>query len=777
MYIVDRSTLRFVDANDAACALFGCDRATLLCMGPADVLPLTTQQIQNRYDALIAASGTDKLALPARPAPDARGLLTEQPKAALWADGRWQVICEAGAVGTRNGADRLDPGDDAPYRQVVEQLADCAVVMLDLGGQISSWNTGAGRMMGYAASEIVGGDLGRLYTPQAQADGSPVAHLKATAALGRFEVTGERQRKDGTCFWASATLTALHDAAGTLRGYFLVMLDLSEPLWNRNALRNAELKFARTLDASADLIAVIKRKSGEILEANIGFERIAGYDRSEAVGKSFAELGLWEKSAAHSGDLSEPPGSLETLGLERTLRRPDGSTRTLILWMENLDGGSEPCLLLIGRDITEWKRLQSENHSLQNKLRESQKMEALGTLAGGVAHDFNNALTIVAASVELARQELPPGHPALAHLVEIGRAGARSRRLVQQILAFAHKETLKRSVMALEPLVLDSAHLLRAVLPPEVSLQAHCSGKLPPILADATQIEQVLINLCTNALQAPPVPGRPRVIQVSARVHHQPAGAPEEDLKPGLYVCLEVRDNGPGVDAATLDRIFDPYFTTKSIGSGTGLGLSVVHGIVKAHDAHITVRSPPGAGTEFCIYFRASDLPVPTAAPARTSVPVQGIGHGERLLYVDDEVALTSLVKRLLERQGFQVTAFSDPQAAIAEVRENPQRYALVITDYNMPGASGLTVARMLREINPKLPVILVTGHVSPELLAEATTAGVLDVIYKPDTVNALASSIASRLRSPVPAPAEAAEPCGATDGTYSPPAASKLHH
>ncbi len=426
---------------------------------------------------------------------------------------------------------------------------------------------------------------------------------------------------------------------------------------------------------------------------------------------------------------------------EFELQRDDGT-----VFQAQLDcvreEGSAPGVRIALIDISERKRAEAARVLLESQLRESQKMEALGTLAGGIAHDFNNALAAIAGNSELARQDVGPGHIALESLGEINKAARRAKDLVQQILAFSRRQPLLRKPTTLSLVVLESARLVRATLPAGVSLKVECKPDTPAVLADASQIKQILLNLCGNAIQAVQDQGRPGVVEVRLEVYAQAEA--RGDLQPGRYACLTVQDNGPGMDEATRARIFEPFFTTKPMGKGkgTGLGLSVVHGIVKAHEASIEVESPPGEGSTFHICFPAVDAPVAAATTAAVAATPAN-GQGKHILYIDDEEAILLLMQRLLERQGYRVSTFTSPEKALAAARADPAQFDLAVTDYNMPGMSGLNVAIALRDIRADLPVVLASGYITEELRANAPAAGISELIYKPDTVDELCEAVA----------------------------------
>ncbi|MBE0588688.1 MAG: PAS domain-containing protein [Hydrogenophaga sp.] len=400
-------------------------------------------------------------------------------------------------------------------------------------------------------------------------------------------------------------------------------------------------------------------------------------------------------------------------------------------------------------DITELKQAEAQQRLLEAQLRESQKMEAIGTLAGGVAHDFNNLLAAILGNLALAREDVGPDHPAQESLQEISRAAIRARQLVQQILTFSRRQTQAMQLQPLTPLLLEALGLLRSLLPAGARLDTRLPDADLMVMADATQVQQVLINLCTNAWQA--LGGRPGDILVALEARQVDATQALQlgDLSPGGYACLSVSDDGSGMSAETRRRLFEPFFTTKPPGAGTGLGLAVVHGIVKAHRGAIAVHSRPGAGTRFDIYFplagETGALP-PERAPA-SEAPVSE-ASGRHVVYIDDYEAMVFLVGRSLRKQGFRVSTFESGEAALDWLRTHEDPVDLVVTDQNMPGLSGVDVARAIHRLRPGQRIAIVSGHVSDELLAEAAAAGVSDVLGKQDSMEALGAAIRQLLEA-----------------------------
>lgn len=413
---------------------------------------------------------------------------------------------------------------------------------------------------------------------------------------------------------------------------------------------------------------------------------------------------------------------------------------------------------VFARDLTGRKRAEAHRNELEAQLRESHKMQAVGTMAGGIAHDFNNILGAILGNVELAKadaQALGPESPVLESLREIEKAGRRARDLVRQILTFSRNEPPKRGAVHMAEVMHDTERLLRVTLPPGIELHVHAPAHLPPVLADATQVEQALLNLCTNAVHAI---GEKRgaVLMEASSLRPEPRLCERLGLPLGDYVTLVVRDNGPGMDHATLQRIFEPFFTTKPVGQGTGLGLAVVHGVMRTHGGAVDVHSVPGEGSRFTLYFPVADAPAlaEPAPPTALAVPATPApaAHDERkrhVMYVDDDQALVFLVQRLLRRRGYEVSGFTDPHEATDALRAEPGRYDLLVTDYNMPGYSGIDLVRAARAIRADLPVALASGYVTAEIEQAALAEGARALIHKPNDVEELCATVDQLIHGP----------------------------
>jgi PAS domain S-box-containing protein len=570
-------------------------------------------------------------------------------------------------------------------------------------------------------------------------------------------------RKDGAVVFTTIDIKCTRNSDGTVAYIVAMVQDVTER-------KRKEDEYRTIIQASTDGFWITD-SAGRILDANESICRMLGYSRDELLRMSIADIEAdesVEEVAARTRELMHAGSAL----FPARHRRKDGTVIDVEVSVQYVAALGERFYVFV-RDISGRKKAEQMHAFMEAQLRESQKMEALGTLAGGVAHDFNNIVATILGNVELALQDVGPSHAAQESLEEIRKASRRAKDLVRQILAFGRRQVLERQVISLAPVVEESARLLRSTLPAGVSLSVTCAPDAPAVLADATQVQQVLLNLCANAWQAMQGQERPAAIELSLAPHRAngtPYTGPERRsrggrvaLRPGRYACLTVRDTGPGMDQATRSRIFEPFFTTKPVGKGTGLGLAVVHGIVQDHGASIAVHSIPGEGATFRIYFPASQLPAvpgqaarPEPEQVRRAVRKESgealvlQGEGKSILYVDDDEAIVFLMTRLLEREGYRVSGYTDPRDALAAVRAQPDAFDLVVTDYNMPGMSGLEVARALREIRADLPVAVASGYITEELRAQAPAAGVSELIYKPNTVDELCGVVA-RLANALP--------------------------
>ncbi|MBK6470150.1 MAG: PAS domain S-box protein [Betaproteobacteria bacterium] len=544
--------------------------------------------------------------------------------------------------------------------------------------------------------------------------------------------------RDGRAYWVDIQVAPLFDASGRVTHMVAVERDITDRKRTEAQAREVQEALAATLEAVPDLLFELDIEGRVHLYHSPRSDLL--YVPPEAfLGKRVADILPPEAADTIAKAVREAHEQGYSGGGQYMLML-NGSAHWFELSVSRkaTAPGELPRVIALARNITERKHGEAHRVALERQLRDAHKIESIGTLAGGIAHDFNNILPAILGNVALARQDLPPGHPALASLEQIQRAGLRARTLVQQILTFSRRQPQALVAQPLQPVLQETLALLRATLPAAVRLDTAIVDDPTPVEVDGTQLQQVLMNLCTNAWHALPE-GRGHIevgldVVDAAEAQRLGDGVP----RPGRFMHLWVRDDGSGMDAATRERIFDPFFTTKPVGQGTGLGLSVVHGIVRGHRGSLGVESTPGVGSCFHVL-----LPLSAATPSgpgaldEAAAPASA-GRGEIVWYVDDDPVMALMVQRLLQREGYTVTVCEGPVQALARARETDMPPALVITDFNMPELSGLELAAELSRLWPAVPIVLTTGYVGDALQAEAARHGVRALLRKENTLEDL---------------------------------------
>jgi PAS domain S-box-containing protein len=496
-------------------------------------------------------------------------------------------------------------------------------------------------------------------------------------------------------------------------------------LEQRRQAEESAARFGALIEHSGEFIAMASLE-GKILFINRYGRELVGL----TVDEDLQQLRLADfhtEEGMKRAPIIQATGRWQGRGQLRNIRTGELIDTQISSFLVRDTDGKPFCYATVQHDVRETKKLEAQ-------LRQAQKMEAIGTLAGGIAHDFNNIISAILSNLDLARLEVGVGHPAHEMLDEIAGAGHRAVALVRQILTLGRERESTKRIIRLRDVVREAMALLRSTIPAQVELATEIDEGTPNVSADPTQVHQIIMNLCTNAWQA--TGGRPGriVVELGGSVTAATDGAARR-----RWARLRVSDDGHGMNAATVDQIFDPFFTTKAPGEGTGLGLSVVHGLVKDHGGSIRVESTPGRGSTFEILLPAADSEI--EAPAAAG-PLPADGRGRRLLFLDDEGVLVRSMESLLRRAGYEVRAFTDPDDLLAAFRADPARYDLILTDYNMPRLSGLDVARMVRAIRPELPVVLLSGYVSERLRVEAAALGINQLLHKPCSLDELRAVI-----------------------------------
>jgi PAS domain S-box-containing protein len=629
-----------------------------------------------------------------------------------------------------------DADDSERYRQLVDAVTDYAIYMLDSSGIVASWNAGAQRFKGYTREEIIGQHFSKFYTEEDIRAGLPVRALETSAREGKFECEGWRVRSDGRRFWAHVVIDPIRDRNGTLTGFAKVTRDLSERKAAEEALRQSEEQFRLLVQGVTDYAIYMISPEGIVTNWNKGAERIKGYLPAEIVGKHFSQFYTEEDRARN-----EPQRALEIARREGRFEkegwrvRKDGTRFWSHVVIDAIrdDDGKILGFAKITRDVTERKNVQESLERAREALFQSQKMDAVGQLTGGVAHDFNNLLMAILGSLELLRKKLP-NDPRMLRLLDNATMGAqRGASLTQRLLAFSRQQQLDTKLVDVPALVRSMMDLLERSLGPAARIETRFPQTMRKALVDQNQLELALLNLTVNARDAMPDGG---TILISAREQNVEAGH-ETCLPAGQYVCLAVQDTGEGMSEETLARAMEPFFTTKGVGKGTGLGLSSVMGMSQQVGGRFVLKSRKGEGTTAEIWLPSASLPEPAEAKvvaAKDDAPRRSF----RILAVDDDALVLFNTSAMLEDLGHIVLEASSGAAALEILRRQP--VDLVITDQAMPKMTGMQLIEAVREAWPEIPVLLATGYA--ELPGGA--AGNVTKLDKPFTQEQLAEILTS---------------------------------
>ena len=632
------------------------------------------------------------------------------------------------------------------YQLLIQSVIDYAIFMLDEEGHVASWNPGAERIKGYRAEEIIGQHFSCFYTPEDRANRVPWEALKTAEANGRFNAEGWRVRKDGTRFWAAVIIDpVLQD--GRLVGFAKVTRDMTEQRAAQLAALESERRFRLLVQGVTDYAIYLLDPDGHVTNWNAGAARIKGYSEQEILGEHFSRFYTPEDI-----DIRLPWNALENARREGRYeaegwrQRKDGSR----FWASVvIDAIHDETGVLIGfakitRDLTERREAQLELERSREQLFQSQKMEAIGQLTGGLAHDFNNLLTGISGSLELLRARIAQGRmrDLDRYITSAQSATSRAGALTHRLLAFARRQTLDTRSVDVNRLIAGMEDMLRRTVGPAIQLETALSASLWPTRCDPNQLETAILNLCINARDAMPDGGRVTVETQNSWVDER--GAKERDLQSGQYVAICITDTGTGMTPEVLSRAFDPFYTTKPLGQGTGLGLSMVYGFARQSNGQVRLYSEVGSGTTVRLYLprhfgeaEAEDEP-----PQFEAMPVAG--SGETVLIVDDEPTVRMLVTEVLEELGYAAIEAADSLSGM-KVLNSDVRIDLLITDVGLPGGlNGRQMADAAREKRPALKVLFITGYAENAAISNGHLHPGMHVMTKPFAMDQLALRIKS---------------------------------
>ena len=609
--------------------------------------------------------------------------------------------------------------------------------MLAPDGTVATWNTGAQRIKGYSAEDIVGRNFSAFYTDEARARGEPAQNLAAARAEGRIEREGWRLRKDGSRFWANVVIDAIHDAQGKLVGFGKVTRDMSERRAAQEALRVSERRFRMLVESVAEYAIFMLDPDGIVTNWNTGARRIKGYADDEIIGSHFSAFYTDDDRAR-----SVPAQNLATAAREGRIEREgwrvrkDGSRFWASVTINAIRDASGELLgfAKVTRDLT-------ERRASEERLRQAQKMEAVGQLTGGVAHDFNNLLAVISGNLEaLNRRLTDPANAELRHYVTAGLRGAeRAAGLTHRLLAFARRQPLDPAPVSVNTIITGMSEMFQRTLGETVVVEAVLAAGLWKVLVDRNELESSLLNLAVNARDAMPDGGKLTI--EAANVHLDDQYAAVADVPPGQYVGIFVSDTGVGMSPETVSRAFDPFFTTKEIGRGTGLGLSQVYGFIKQSGGHVKIYSELGSGTTLKLYLprhisAQESLQVPGESPA----PPQG--RGECILVVDDDSDVRHMAADMIRELGYRVIEAPDGATALRLLASH-RDITVLFTDVGLPGGmNGRQLANEAQRRQAGLKVLFTSGYPRNAIVHHGRLDAGVVLLMKPFTYQDLAAKL-----------------------------------
>jgi PAS domain S-box-containing protein len=592
----------------------------------------------------------------------------------------------------------------------------------DVPGNIVRWSPQCFRMLGYAPDDFaVTYDTWRDLIHPLDRDRAVTLLQSALAEDMTFSCEFRFKTAKDDYLWVLGRGKAVeYDSHGAIQRIVGTHTDISK-------MRTAEEMFEKVFAGSPIMMAISEISSGRFLKVNHYFEKITGYSRELAVGHRSTDLGLIAREDRHRLVRSiNSDGQIP--GMELCMKKADGEQFPAFYSGVLVDIGGQQHLLSLVHDLSDKKQAEAHTKQLEKQLQQAQKLEAIGTLAGGIAHDFNNILGVMIGFTDMVLDDVPQGSRIRTDLEKVLRAGYRGKDLVGQILAFSRQSQDECIPLQLRLIIKEVLKMLRSSLPTTIKIKQKLDVDCGPVEADPSQIHQILMNLCTNAYHAMEEHGGVLTIEFRP-AQRLPAGLDDQVQQTGgRFLELIVSDTGVGIPGDIIDLIFDPFYTTKAKGKGTGMGLSIAYGIVKKYNGTITVESVVGSGTAFHIYLPESIREVVEFAAAEELVAV-GKGH---ILLIDDEQLLVEMGKTMLERLGYTVNGLTDSRQALEVFSDSPDDFDLVITDQTMPDLTGLELAGAMLRIRPSLPIILCTGYSSRVNEEVAKKHGIRSFLYKP---------------------------------------------
>jgi PAS domain S-box-containing protein len=645
-------------------------------------------------------------------------------------------------------ADHESPPHEERYRTPLDQVQNYAITLLDTEGKPTSWNTGIRRVLGYERADFLQTTAADLYPAEDREAGAPAADLARAAERGQFTANRWIVRKDGSRMWASVSTTSVHDREGRLLGFARRLRDLSAHKHVEDQLRRKEDALELALEAAGLGTWEVDLSTGEE-HWDARARALLGVPPDEPLTPT-----TWV-DAIHPEDRG------------RTLERWEGAVRDRaaysaeyrVVWPD----GSVHSIMAVGRCTTDPTReghvhftgvvldLTERRHA-EEHLQESLRLEAVGRLAGGIAHDLNNMLATILGYGDILARSFEPDDPRITDLEQISRAAERSAMLTRQLLAFARRELIQPRLLDINAVIRNAQGMLPPIVGENVELELRLSPRIGAVYADGRQIEQILMNLVLNARDAMPQGGRITIETGTVQLGPGSGAWRDEDeaTRPGAFTVLSVIDTGHGMDAATLQRIWEPFFTTKPPGKGTGLGLSSVYGAAKQSGGFVWADSEPGRGARVQVYW--PEMHAPPEQPAETASPPAVAGGSETLLIVEDEELVRALTVRSLRSLGYTCREARDAGEALRLLEEENVPVDLVITDVVMPGMSGGHLGERLAHLRPGLPVLYTSGFTDEDVIRRGLLEQGQPFLQKPFPLHDLARRVRETLDAAAPA-------------------------
>jgi PAS domain S-box-containing protein len=627
------------------------------------------------------------------------------------------------------------------YRLLIEAITDYAIYMLDPAGHVTSWNPGAKRFKGYDADEIIGRHFSTFYTDVERAQNVPALALQEAERTGRFEREGWRVRKDGTQFWAHVVIDAIRSPEGGLVGFAKITRDLTERRAAEAKLRESEEQFRLLVQGVTDYAIYLLDVDGNVASWNAGARHIKGYAPEEIIGRHFSNFYTEADRAA----------GLPQIGLQTAARegrwehegqrvRKDGTPFWAHVVIDAIrdDDGKLVGFAKVTRDITERREAEAALHAAQATVIRSQKLEAIGQLTGGIAHDFNNLLQVISGNLQLLSKDIA-GNPRAETRVQSALAGvARGSKLASQLLAFARRQPLEPRVVNVGRLIKGMDEMLRRALGGEIEVETVIAGGLWNSLLDPDQLENAILNLAINARDAMNGDGR-LTIEASNAFLDDEYVRQQEDLTAGQYVMIAVTDTGIGIPPDILERVYEPFFTTKAEDKGTGLGLAMVYGFLKQSGGHVKIYSEVGSGTTVKLYFKREVASEDTLV----GIPSGEVAGGhETVLVVEDDDEVREVAVSMLSELGYRVVKARDAAGALVIV-DSGIPIDLIFTDVMMPGTlRSPELARKAKERLPNVAVLFTSGYTQNAIVHGGRLDPGVELLAKPYTREALARKV-----------------------------------